>query len=317
MNIDYILKKGLSIIGFPFTLTNMFINEKNKVSELGQLVEVNERKIHTIVSGNEDSKPTVIFDAGLSCCSIDWYYIQPEISKFTRVVSFDRAGYGWSTPTKGMNTSEEVVDDLTQVLEKLVIYPPYILVGHSFGGLNMRLFASKYPEKVAALILIDAVHENRYISKEWDEVRKRSHQKNFNLFRLGYITSGLGLPRLFKQPVGRKQLPEPFQKAINYIGYNPKMFEAVYKEFIHSEKSAKQVANSKPINKELPIWILSSNNSDPTWVEHQKLLCNLSNNTTQIKTDNGHSIHLENPELVINIIREVFKKETGGSLLPF
>lgn len=303
MNKDFLVKNTLSIIGFPFTLTNMLINQIRKVKELGELVEVNSRKIHTIVSGNNDSKPTVILDAGLSCCSIDWYYIQPEVSKFARVLSFDRAGYGWSSCSKGTNTSEEAVDDLIHVLNKLAIDPPYILVGHSFGGLNMRLFASKYPEKVAALILIDAVHENRYLSKEWDVARKKSHQKNLNLFRMGYITSGVGLPRLLKQPVGRKYLPDPFQKPATYIGYHPKSFEAVYKEFLHSEHSAMQVANSKPLYPNLPIRILSSNNSDPTWIEHQELLCNLSNNTRQIKTDNGHSIHLENPALVINTIQ--------------
>ena len=249
MNTDTLVKTAVSIIGFPFTITNMLINQKNKVKELGELVEINGRKIHTIVSGNNDARPTVLFDAGLSCCSIDWYYIQPEIAKFARVLSFDRAGYGWSSPSKDAYTSEDVVNDLALVLEKLAIKPPYILVGHSFGGLNMRLFASKYPEKVAALILIDAVHENRYLSSEWDDIRKKSHQKNLNLFRLGYITSGVGLPRLLKQPVGRKYLPEPFRKPVTYIGYHPHSFEAVYKEFLNSEQSALQVATSKPLRR--------------------------------------------------------------------
>ncbi|MDN4606032.1 alpha/beta fold hydrolase [Sporosarcina highlanderae] len=307
MNTDSLVKNTLSVIGFPFTLINRLINQKKKVKELGQLVEVNSRNIHTIVSGNNDSKPTVILDAGLSCCSIDWYYIQPELSKFARVLSFDRAGYGWSSPSKGTNTSEEVVDDLLRVLEKLAIEPPYILVGHSFGGLNMRLFASKYPDQVEALVLVDAVHEKRYLSNEWDEFRKKGHQKNMKLFRLGYITSGVGLPRLLKQPVGRKYLPSSFQKQADYIGYHPNAFEAVYKEFLYSEQSAKQVATSKPLRPDLPIRIISSNNSDPTWIEHQELLCNLSNNTKQIQTDNSHSIHLENPELVIHTIQELFE----------
>ncbi|RXJ04590.1 alpha/beta hydrolase [Anaerobacillus alkaliphilus] len=306
MNIDSVLKASLSIIGFPFTITNILINQVKKVKELGELVEVDNRNIHTIFTGEEEANPTVILDSGLSCCSIDWHFIQPELSKFARVVSFDRAGYGWSSPTKGMNTSEEVVDDLTKVLEKLALKPPYILVGHSFGGLNMRLFASKYPEKVAALVLIDAVHEKRYMPNEWDAVRKKNHQKSLTLFRIGFITSSVGLPRLLRQPVGRKYLPGHFQKAVNYIGYHPNTFEAVYKEFIHSEKSALQVANAKPLDKDMPIRIVSSNNNDPTWVEHQELLCKLSNNTKQIKTDNSHSIHLENPEIVIKTIKDVF-----------
>ena len=305
MKNEKVIKTTLGFLGFPLTLVNMYYNKKNKVNGLGNLVKINDRVIHTIDSGRDDSKYTVILDAGLSCCSIDWYYIQPRVSEFSKVISFDRAGYGWSSSVKGKYTSENVVEDLIKVLEKLNAKPPYVLVGHSFGGLNMRLFASKYPEKVAALILIDSVHEKRYLSSEWDEERKNIHKKNLRLFRLGYITSSLGIPRLLKQPVGRKRLPEPYQKYINYIGYNPKTFEAVYKEFCYSEESAFQLKESKPLKKELPITVLSSNNNDTSWIEHQNLLSNLTNNTIQIKTDNSHSIHLENPTIVIDTIKEV------------
>lgn len=316
MKKEKVIKTTLGFLGFPLTLVNMYSNKKNKVNRLGDLVKINDRVIHTIDSGSDDSKYTVILDAGLSCCSIDWYYIQPQVSEFSKVISFDRAGYGWSSSVKGKYTSENVVEDLIKVLEKLNAKPPYVLVGHSFGGLNMRLFASKYPEKVAALILIDSVHEKRYLSSEWDEERKNIHKKNLRLFRLGYITSSLGIPRLLKQPVGRKRLPEPYQKYINYIGYNQKTFEAVYKEFFYSEESAFQLKDSKTLNKELPITVLSSNNNDASWVEHQNILSNLTNNTVQIKTEDGHSIHLENPEIVIDTIKEVINElDKNKSLL--
>ena len=316
MKNEKIIKNTLGFLGFPLTLVNMYSNKKYKVSELGNLVKINDRVIHTIVSEKDDSKYTVILDAGLSCCSIDWYYLQPKISEFSKVISFDRAGYGWSSSVKGKYTSKNVVEDLKIVLEKLDAKPPYVLVGHSFGGLNMRLFASNYPEKVAALILIDSVHEKRYLSSEWDEERKNNHKKNLRLFRMGYITSSLGIPRLLKQPVGRKSLPEPYQKYINYIGYSAKTFEAVYKEFFYSEESAFQIKDSKPLKKELPITVLSSNNNDNSWIEHQNLLSNLTTNTIQIKTNSSHSIHLENPKIVIDTIKEVINElERNKSLL--
>jgi pimeloyl-ACP methyl ester carboxylesterase len=307
-----VLKFCLDIIGFPFSMANLYLNTKRKIKAPGKLVKMNGRHLHTVVSGDEEAQYTVILDAGLSCCSLDWFYIQPEVSKFARVVSFDRAGLGWSTSSEGSNTCMEVVQDLKFVLDKLDIHPPYILVGHSFGGLNMRLFASEFPESVVGLLLIDPVHENRYLVNGMDNNRKKVHKKNLNIFRIGYITSGIGLPRLMKQPVGRKKLPEPFQKYINYIGYNPKAFEAVYKEFLYSGDSAMQVANSKPLSKDLPITILSSNNSDPTWMKHQKLLSNLTNKTKQIKTKHNHSIHLENPELVIDEILKLLETLEKG-----
>lgn len=244
MKTEKFIKTTLEVVGFPFTLANMYVSKKNKVSEIGELVKIKDRVVHTVISEYEESTCTVILDAGLSCCSIDWCTIQPQLSKFCRVISFDRAGYGWSSATDQPYTSEDVVDDLSEILEKLQIKPPYILVGHSFGGLNMRLFASKHPSKVASLILIDAVHENRYLSSEWDTIRRKVHKKNLNTFKFGYLTSGLGLPKLLKLPVGRKQLPEPYQKYIKHIGYHPKSYEAVFKEFLYSEKSALQLVNS-------------------------------------------------------------------------
>lgn len=314
MKIEKFIKTTLEVVGFPFTLVNMYVNKKNRVCEIGDLVKINDRVVHAVVSEYEDATCTIILDAGLGSCSIDWYYIQPQLAKFCRVISFDRAGYGWSSATNQPNTSKAVVADLSEVLDKLHIKPPYILVGHSFGGLNMRLFSSKYPNNVASLILIDAVHENRYLSSEWDTVRKKVHKKNLNVFKFGYLTSGLGLPKLLKLPVGRKWLPEPYQKYINYIGYHPKSYETVFKEFLYSETSAMELINSEPLKSEFSVTVISSNNSDPTWIEHQKLLCNLTNNTRQIKTNNNHSIHLENPELVIDTIRKAVKQlDDGGN----
>lgn len=298
------IKTAIEVVGFPFTLLNMYLNKKNNMKAIGQKIKIKDRFIHTIDSGKEGTDYTVILDAGLSCCSLDWYYIQPEISYFSRVLSFDRAGYGWSSASHKPYTSEDVVEDLLHILEELKIKPPYVLVGHSFGGLSMRLFASKYPEKVASLILIDAVHENRYISQEWDSIRRKLHRKTLNVFRFGYLTSGIGLPKLLKQPVGRKYLSEPFQKYANYIGYHPKSYEAVYSEFLFSEKSALQVRNAQKLRKDLSVTVISSNNSDTTWVEHQNLLSESTDKTIQIKTNNNHSIHLENPNVVIDTIKE-------------
>ncbi|WP_107838257.1 alpha/beta hydrolase [Metasolibacillus meyeri] len=311
MNFDKLVKQAIEIVGFPFTLTNMYLNKRRYIKEIGQRINIGDRFIHTIVADEKNSEYTVILDAGLSCCSLDWHYIQPQLAKFSSVLSFDRAGYGWSSTTPTAYTSEDVVSDLTYILENLQLKPPYILVGHSFGGLNMRLFASKYPAKVAALILIDAVHEKRYLSNEWDTIRKNSHKKNLNLFRFGYLTSGIGLPKLLKQPVGRKYLPEPYQKYVQYIGYHPKSYETAYKEFLYSEKSALQVKNAQALKADMPVVVLSSNNTDLTWVEHQNLLSQLTKNTTQIKTNCQHSIHLENPDLVIKVIQNTMKMPIG------
>lgn len=310
MKAEKSLKTFIDIVGFPFTLTNLYATKKKKLKEPGQLIKRNDRMIHAITSGKEEEKVTVVFDAGLSCCSLDWCTIQPEISKIARTVSFDRAGYGWSSPSNEPYTSKDVVEDLSYLLDELKLTPPYVLVGHSFGGLNMRLFAGKYPEKVASLILVDAVHENRYLSQEWDSVRQKTHQKNLQVFRFGYLTSGIGLPKLLKQAVGRKYLPEPFHEYARYIGFHPNSYEAVYKEFLQSEKSAMQIKKAGVLPEGLAVTVISSNNPDPIWIEHQNSLCKLTKNTRQIKTNHSHSIHLENPKLVIDVIKEAVLQQS-------
>ncbi|WP_246187632.1 alpha/beta hydrolase [Ornithinibacillus caprae] len=299
------MRNILNVIGFPLYLINRTIHNKRRQAPIGDLIEVGGKKIHTIVTGDKDARCTVILDAGLSCCSLDWVHIQPELSKFTRVVSFDRPGYGWSTLANGKYTSEDMVSDLHQLLTELYIEGPLILVGHSYGGLNMRLFASKFPEKVAGIVLIDSVHENRYISNYWDQSRKKEYKKSNRLFQLGFIMSEIGIPRLLGLAVGRKWLPAPYQDVAHYTSYQPSAYEAVCKEFIYAEKSAQLVKQASPLEQNLPVTVLSSKNNDPTWKQQQELLGNLTNNVSTIQTNHGHSMHLENPKLVIEVIKDL------------
>ncbi|MFD0771950.1 alpha/beta hydrolase [Bacillus sp. CGMCC 1.60114] len=301
---DSLLKTAISTVLFPFTAVNMYIRKKNATKEPGSIVNVDGRNVHTMISGEENGNPTVILDAGLSGNCLAWCLVQPELSKFTRVVSFDRAGYGWSDTRSGLSTSQEVVNDLKIALEKMQIAPPYILVAHSFAGLNMRLFASQYPDEVEGIVLVDAVHENRYLKEEMNEERLQQYVKSVKQMRLGYITSTIGLPRLLKMPVGGRSLPAQVQDHVKHVGYTAGAYEAVYKEMLYSEESAKQVKRANSLRENLPVIVISSNNSDPTWKELQQLLCQLTNCTKHIQTENGHSIQLENPEVVIKTILE-------------
>jgi pimeloyl-ACP methyl ester carboxylesterase len=128
--------------------------------------------------------------------SIDWVFVQPELSKFSTVLSYDRGGYGWSKTNEERVTSEEYVNDLRKLLAKLVLKPPYILVGHSFGGLNMQLFAASFPEDI---VLVDSVHEHYYLPEYMGNKRKAYFSKMLRVYKLGYILAPLGIPRFIKQ----------------------------------------------------------------------------------------------------------------------
>jgi pimeloyl-ACP methyl ester carboxylesterase len=104
--------------------------------------------------------PTVVFDSGLGDGTKAWGLVQPVIARRTRACSYDRAGLGFSDPAQRPGTSANAVDDLHRLLAAARIEPPYVLVGHSLGGMNMKLYAETYPAEVAGMVLVDPSHED-------------------------------------------------------------------------------------------------------------------------------------------------------------
>lgn len=103
-----------------------------------------------------EGSPTVILDAAAGATSQTWNQIQPGVANFTRVCSYDRAGRGQSDPGPVPRTSRTIVEELRTLLRNAGIEGPYVLVGHSLGGLNMQLFARLYPDEVVGVVLVDA-----------------------------------------------------------------------------------------------------------------------------------------------------------------
>jgi pimeloyl-ACP methyl ester carboxylesterase len=118
------------------------------------------RQLYGLLSGQ--GEPTVILDAGLGGGSEDWVKIQPEVACFSRVLSFDRAGMGKSGKAPVPRTCKDIINDLKYLLSAANLPPPYILVAHSWSGINARWFANQYPAEIAGMVLIDAVHEDKY-----------------------------------------------------------------------------------------------------------------------------------------------------------
>ena len=119
----------------------------------GQLIDVGGFKLHIHCTGS--GSPTVVMDSALGGSSVSWLLVQPDIAQVTRVCSYDRAGFGWSDPGPKPRTAGRVADELHVLLDRAGIPPPYVVVGHSFGGgLAMHLAAAR-PDRVGALLLLD------------------------------------------------------------------------------------------------------------------------------------------------------------------
>ncbi len=130
-------------------------------AEPGQLVDIGGRHINLRCSGS--GGPTVILMAGLLHWSFVWDKTQPEIANRTRVCAFDRAGYGFSDPASKPEIMADVVSDLHATLQAANVPGPYVLVGHSFGGLEARVFAQKWPREVAGMVLLDTSYASQIL----------------------------------------------------------------------------------------------------------------------------------------------------------
>ncbi|MBI2332295.1 MAG: alpha/beta hydrolase [Chloroflexi bacterium] len=122
-------------------------------------INIGDRKLFYSLAGS--GKPTVILETGLGDTSASWAHVQDAVAQFTSVFVYDRAGIGQSDPAPTPRTCQNMVDDLSALLKAANILPPYILVGHSFGGLIARLFASQHVNDVTGMLLVDSAHEDR------------------------------------------------------------------------------------------------------------------------------------------------------------
>ena len=136
----------------------MAAGDADRYPARGQLVDVGGYRLHISCVG--EGSPTVVLDAGLGGFSLDWSLVQPELAATTRVCAYDRAGYGWSDPSPHARTPSQIADELHTLLVNAGIQGPYVLVGHSAAGKHVRLYASRYPQAVAGMVLIDARHES-------------------------------------------------------------------------------------------------------------------------------------------------------------
>lgn len=123
-------------------------------------VKVSDCRLYAKLAGENNGKPTVIMDAGYGDCSKAWDSVIGDISMFSNVLIYDRAGLGKSEKSFNPRTSREMVKELKELLIEAKIKPPYILVGHSFGGVNMRMYATEYQNEVCGLVLVDSTPED-------------------------------------------------------------------------------------------------------------------------------------------------------------
>src|SRR5215207_731094 len=168
----------------------------------GEMVSVSGHDMQIYCTGKAGGGPTVVMDAGLGGGLLDWQTVQPKVATFARVCSYDRSGIGWSESGPNPRTSQRIVKELHSLLADAGEEGPYVLVGHSFGGANVQLYASEYPEEVVGMVLADSALDTRVLDKDLQKAVAGIQPSPLTI----KAAAPLGIPRLLAS--GEDSLPK-------------------------------------------------------------------------------------------------------------
>ena len=297
----------------------------------GQLIDVGGYRIHLDCTGK--GNPTVVMASGLGDYSFDWSLVQPLVARSSRVCTYDRAGYAWSEPDPKPRSLQRAVDELHTVLHNARIGGPYILVGHSWGGLIVRVFASVYAEETAGMVLVDSSHEDRLEVVNGKRIRARllTHAELHDLFeaerkadQLRAISAKSPKPEIAPKTFVPKvqppydKLPPEIQELRIWARSKGRVADVSdYQEpllLVHATRTDRRF----PFG-EMPLIVLSRGINDFSddqgvsaaefFADHRKRqahLATLSRNTKQIiARKSGHHIPLDQPELVVAAVDQI------------
>jgi pimeloyl-ACP methyl ester carboxylesterase len=268
----------------------------------GQLVDIGGYRLHLWCTGS--GSPAVILDNGLGGSSAGWGFVQPDVARFTRACSYDRAGMGYSDPGPSPRTARRIASELATLLDRSGIAGPVVLVGASIAGFNVRVFASDHPERAAGLVLVDASHE-----ADAHEVPRMA--------RFVPLLSRVGVLRFFGVSFGQnvESLPPAVQPYAQATRFRAAGYQAAADEIIHIRESVSEVRSSRR-KLEIPVAVVTgARGADEHWRALQQDLTSLSDRgCLMIARHSGHVVSVDEPAVVVDAIRTVVETARGHNV---
>lgn len=307
----------------------------------GTLIDVGGFKLHLSCSGQ--GRPTVILDSALGGSSVSWSHVQPELARTTRVCSYDRAGLGWSEAGPLPRTAGRMAGELRTLLDRAHVGPPFVFVGHSFGGLIGHVFTARFRADVAALVLVDPAHPQDWAAPAPKEQLKidrgvRLCRRGATAARLGLARVVAGLVSLGAYGVARAlvkvlsrgglsredegilapvwKLPPDARKPLKQFWTQERFFTALGSQIESICTSAQEALDAMAGGYgDLPLVTISSSDPGPYRLNQQEQLARLSTRGRHLVAANsGHWIPLDEPLIVVDAVRSLLEGDSGNRL---
>jgi pimeloyl-ACP methyl ester carboxylesterase len=240
----------------------------------GRLIDVGGHSLHLNCTGS--GSPTVVMETGAGEMSSNLGWIAPAVAGRTRVCVYDRAGRGWSEPADTPQDGTQIATDLHTLLQRGNVPGPYVLAGHSFGGLYVRTFAARYPNEVAGLVLVDSTGAKS--AGAASTVDPGSYDVMGRASALVSSSGRLGLARLFSE-LSAGNLPPRSRDEVRAAGSTASNLRSTIDEYVQANTSMVEAAALDDFGNK-PLFVLTAGSgSDAAWVAKQKDLTTLSTNS--------------------------------------
>lgn len=291
----------------------------------GRLVEVNGRRLHLWCEGT--GSPTVVVIPALGSSSIEWVAVQRELVPDTRVCLYDRGGLGWSDHVPGRRDLGTLADELHALLAGADVPPPYVLVGHSIGGLIARLVATRHQDQVAGLVLVDSSHEEQFerlasmMGRRW-AMERRALRLRFRWLGVARARVDLGVDTSYRTHAEYESPPDHVDSNIALALTSRKRREVVG-ELMGWRTGSQQVQAERRHLGDLPVTVISRTGEpgvpadapygqpgaeaeEVIWRELQTEMTGLSSRGHHVISEKaGHNVHLDAPALVVAEVRRI------------
>jgi pimeloyl-ACP methyl ester carboxylesterase len=248
-------------------------NDRRAYPPPGDMINVAGRRQHLYCTGQ--GGPTVILEAGNLGMSAHWIRVQQEVARTTRVCGYDRAGMGWSESRPGPRDARQISAELHTLLSNAGVAPPYLMVGHSYGGLYALTYAGQYPTELVGLALIDSSHPDQF-------TRTRDGQAMFRqTTRLGRVMpwlARLGIVRLRHFLPAHPDLPPQQYAEVRAFNSSTRHVTTSVKEFRSTLATCDQAQGTQSLGAK-PLAVITASDQPPDWLQMQSELAALSSNS--------------------------------------